>query len=80
MWSEALGAKRRPFLFGAFGAVDAFYAPVASRIRTTRCRSARSRRRTSIASTPCRRCRPGAQAARREGDFLEEDEPYRQRA
>ena len=34
MWSEALARSGGPFLFGAFGAVDAFYAPVCSRIRT----------------------------------------------
>src|SRR5438876_12308414 len=34
MWSEQLAASGGPFLFGAFGAVDAFYAPVCSRITT----------------------------------------------
>ena len=34
MWSEALAASGGPFLFGAFCAADAFYAPVAARIRT----------------------------------------------
>jgi glutathione S-transferase len=34
MWTEALAAGGGPFLFGAFGIVDAFYAPVAGRIRT----------------------------------------------
>jgi glutathione S-transferase len=34
MWTEALAASGGPFLFGAFGIVDAFYAPAAGRIRT----------------------------------------------
>jgi glutathione S-transferase len=34
MWSQALAGSGGPFLFGDFGIVDAFYAPVAGRIRT----------------------------------------------
>lgn len=34
MWTEALAASGGPFLFGAFCAADAFYAPVAARIRS----------------------------------------------
>jgi glutathione S-transferase len=34
IWREALGASGGPFLFGAFGAADAMYAPVVSRFRT----------------------------------------------
>ena len=34
MWSQQLAASGGPFLFGSFGAADAYYAPVASRIRT----------------------------------------------
>jgi len=34
MWSEALQASGGPFLFGAFGIADAYFAPVAGRIRT----------------------------------------------
>jgi glutathione S-transferase len=34
MWTEALAASGGPFLFGAFGAADAFFAPVGGRIRT----------------------------------------------
>ena len=36
MWTQALSASGGPFLFGAFGIVDAYYAPVAGRIRTYR--------------------------------------------
>ena len=34
MWTDALAASGGPFLFGEFSAADAFYAPVAARIRT----------------------------------------------
>jgi glutathione S-transferase len=34
MWSEALAASGGPFLFGAFGIADAYYAPVVARART----------------------------------------------
>jgi glutathione S-transferase len=34
MWSEALQAGGGPFLFGAFGIADAYFAPVAFRFRT----------------------------------------------
>ncbi|MDH5331157.1 MAG: glutathione S-transferase family protein [Aquincola sp.] len=34
MWSQQLAASGGPFLFGGFSAADAYFAPVASRIRT----------------------------------------------
>ena len=34
LWGELLGRSGGPFLFGAFTAADAMYAPVATRIRT----------------------------------------------
>ena len=34
MWSDALARSGGPFLFGEFGIADAFYAPVAGRLRT----------------------------------------------
>lgn len=34
MWAEALLASGGPFLFGEFGAADAMYAPVCTRLRT----------------------------------------------
>jgi glutathione S-transferase len=34
MWTQQLAASGGPFLFGRFGAADAYYAPVAARIRT----------------------------------------------
>ena len=34
MWTDALRASGGPFLFGGFGIADAYFAPVAGRIRT----------------------------------------------
>ena len=34
MWTEALRTSGGPFLFGGFGIADAYFAPVAGRIRT----------------------------------------------
>jgi glutathione S-transferase len=34
MWSQQLAASGGPFLFGDFGIVDAYYAPVVARVRT----------------------------------------------
>ena len=34
MWAQALADSGGPFLFGAFSAADAFYAPVCMRLRT----------------------------------------------
>lgn len=34
MWSQQLATSGGPFLFGRFGAADAYFAPVAARIRT----------------------------------------------
>jgi glutathione S-transferase len=34
MWTDALQRSGGPFLFGDFGTVDAFYAPVVTRLRT----------------------------------------------
>ena len=34
IWGDALAASGGPFLFGAFGAADAYFAPVALRFRT----------------------------------------------
>jgi glutathione S-transferase len=33
-WSQPLAARGGPFLFGRFGIVDAYYAPVVARVRT----------------------------------------------
>jgi len=80
MWSEALGQSGGPFLFGAFSAADAFYAPVCSRIRTYALPlgAVASAYVDRVHAVPAMRA--WCEAARQENDFIEEDEPYRQRA
>ncbi|MFO1219066.1 MAG: glutathione S-transferase family protein [Burkholderiaceae bacterium] len=77
MWSDALAASGGAFLFGAFGIVDAFYAPVAGRIRTYGLPlpdAAAAYAQRLLAS-------PGVaawiQEALAEKDFLDFEEPYR---
>jgi glutathione S-transferase len=80
MWTEALAQSGGPFLFGAFSAVDAFYAPVCSRIRTYALPvgAVASAYVDRIHAVPAMQA--WCQAARQENDFIEDDEPYRQRA
>ena len=80
MWTEQLAASGGPFLFGEFGAVDAYYAPVAARVRTY----------ALPLSAPAQAyverlwASPGVSAwvsdALAERDFLDFEEPYRQSA
>ena len=77
MWTAQLAASGGPFLFGAFGIADAYYAPVVARIRTY----------GLPLSAPARAYAdrvwqsPGVAAwvkdALAEGDFLDFEEPYR---
>jgi len=80
MWSEQLAASGGPFLFGAFGIVDAYYAPVCSRARTYALPlgPAATAYVARIHALPA--MQEWCAAARDEHDFIVEDEPYRQRA
>ncbi len=78
MWSEQLAASGGPFLFGAFGAVDAFYAPVCARIATYGLAVGASSRAYVERVHALPSMREWCEAARAESDFLVEDEPYRQ--
>jgi glutathione S-transferase len=77
MWAEALAASGGPFLFGAFGAADAFYAPVGQRVLTYGLPVSD----TSRAYIERVAQAPGVAAwiadALSEADFIAEDEPYR---
>jgi len=78
MWSEQLSASGGPMLFGEFSAVDAFYAPVCSRIKTYGLAVSEGcyqyvRRVFGLASVQA-----WNNAALGEHDFLDFDEPYRQ--
>jgi glutathione S-transferase len=77
MWCDALAASGGPFLFGEFGAVDAYYAPVAMRLRSYALPV--SERAQAYAQRLA--ASPGVAAwiadALAEHDFVVEDEPYR---
>ncbi len=78
MWSECLDASGGPFLFGAFGNADAFYAPVVARLRTYALPVA-----AQISAYGDRVFNNAAvqawlKDALVEHDFVPEDEPYRQ--
>ncbi|MFT7721329.1 MAG: glutathione S-transferase [Roseateles sp.] len=76
-WREALAARGGPFLFGAFGAVDAYFAPVAVRLS----RFGLPLSGAAAAYRDALLAHPAVQAwiadALREQDFVPEDEPYR---
>ena len=77
LWADALQASGGPFLFGAFGIADAYFAPVAGRIRTYGLPV------SNAASAYIERVftNPGVAAwvrdALAERDFLQFEEPYR---
>jgi glutathione S-transferase len=77
MWTQQLAASGGPFLFGGFGIVDAFYAPVVSRVRTY------GLPLSSEAQAYAQRAwaAPGVAAWVREAlaeqDFIDFEEPYR---
>jgi glutathione S-transferase len=77
MWSEQLATGGGPLLFGRFGAVDAFFVPVCSRVRTyglplSGAALAYVQRMDELDSV-----RAWNDAALNEHDFLDFDEPYR---
>ncbi len=82
--SEALAAGGGPFLFGAFGNADAYYAPVATRLRTYGLAAAPFVSPETAAWIGHVLALPAflewERAALAEHDFIEDDEPYRQRA
>ncbi len=77
MWTEQLQASGGPFLFGAFGIADAYFAPVTWRISTYELPvpDAIKRYVDSMHRLPAMRAWTAAALA--EHDFLDFDEPYR---
>jgi glutathione S-transferase len=77
IWSEALAASGGPFLFGEFGVADAYYAPVAMRVRSYALPV------SAVAQAYVERVRASSGVAAwiadalKEHDFIAEDEPYR---
>ena len=79
MWREALAESGGPFLFGAFGIVDAYFAPVCVRARTYRLPLGAEAEGYAARILALPAMQEWSAAARAEHDFVEEDEPYRQR-
>jgi glutathione S-transferase len=77
LWAGQLAASGGPFLFGAAGAVDAFFAPVAARIRTygLPVSAATAAYVQRLFDLPAMQAWVAAALA--EHDFIPADEPYR---
>jgi glutathione S-transferase len=77
MWAQALATSGGPFLFGAFGAADAFFAPVCTRLATYALPVSAATQayiERVIAAPGVARWITDALA---EQDFIDLDEPYR---
>lgn len=81
IWSDcrARFGKGGPFLFGAFGIPDAFYAPVVMRFQTYAVEVPPAVRAYCDAVQSLAAVREWCDAARREIEFVAEDEPYAKR-
>lgn len=81
IWSDcrARFGKGGPFLFGAFGIPDAFYAPVVMRFQTYAVEVPPAARAYCDAVQSLAAVREWCDAARREIEFVAEDEPYAKR-
>ena len=77
MWTGQLAESGGPFLFGAFSGADAFFAPVASRLKTYRLPvpAAANAYAQRLLAVPA--MRDWVAVALAEHDFVPEDEPYR---
>jgi glutathione S-transferase len=81
IWSDCRVrfGKGGPFLFGAFGIPDAFYAPVVMRFQTYAVEMPPAVRAYCEAVQSLAAVREWCDAARREIEFVAEDEPYAKR-
>lgn len=77
-WSEALAHSGGPFLFGAFSAADAYFAPVAVRLSRfgLPVSEAAAAYRDALLAHPA--VEDWVADSMREQDFVPEDEPYRE--
>ena len=80
MWSDQLAAHGGPMLLGGFSAVDAFYAPVCSRIRTYGLPVSQASRQYVQRIAGLTSVQAWERAALDEHHFVDFDEPYRQAA
>ena len=80
MWQQQLASSGGPFLFGAFGIADAYFAPVVTRLRTYALPvpAGVAGYIDRIFALPA--MQQWVEAARAEHDFLPFDEPYRSQA
>ena len=78
MWTEQLSGSGGPMLFGAFSAVDAFYAPVCSRLVTYALPISKAARAYVDRVASLAAVAEWNAAALKEADFLDFDEPYLQ--
>ena len=78
LWCDALQGSGGPFLFGEFCAADAFYAPVALRVRTYALPLSAPAQAYADRLLDTEGARRWIAEALAERDFLAEDEPYRQ--
>jgi len=77
MWRELLAAHGGPMLFGDFGIADAYYAPVASRIRTYGLPLPAEAQAYADRLLDLPGARAWIDGALAEQDFVPFDEPYR---
>ncbi len=80
LWSDCLAISGGPFLFGTFGIADAFYAPVASRLRTYGVPLDATGEGYVSRVTQARGVADWVAGALAEKDFLAFEEPYRRSA
>jgi glutathione S-transferase len=79
MWAEAIKTSGGPFLFGTFSIADAFYAPVVGRLRTYGLPMSQTTASYGDAVWQSPGVAVFVSEARAEADFLDFEEPYRQR-
>lgn len=77
LWCESLQASGGPFLFGAFGIVDAYYAPVVARIRSYTLPLSDAARGYAERVWAAPGVSDWVVDALAEHDFIADDEPYR---
>ena len=76
-WAQALAVSGGPFLFGSFGAADAFYAPVCMRLLTYGLPMSDTTRAYVQAVTATPAVAAWIKDSLAEQDYLDFDEPYR---
>ena len=77
LWADALAASGGPFLFGAFSAADAFFAPVCMRFATYPLPLSPTAQAYGERVRQTGAVQRWVAAALQEHDFVVEDEPYR---